>query len=115
MGIEQAIDVAAAAQFDEWMATNHASERELWAGIYKKSTKKQTVSFDELLEIAICWGWIDVQTKGIDDERYGIRFVPRKPGSNWSPTNRTLVCKLIASERMKPSGTALLPPDLLCN
>jgi uncharacterized protein YdeI (YjbR/CyaY-like superfamily) len=114
MGIEQAIEIASAAQFDEWMAVHHASERELWAAIFKKSTKKQTVTFDELLELAICWGWIDVQTKGIDDERYGIRFVPRKLGSNWSPTNRTLVCRLIAAGRMRPSGSALLPPDLVC-
>ncbi len=115
MGIEQAIDISAAAQFEEWMAAHHASERELWAAIFKKSTKKQIVSFDDLLGIAICWGWIDVQTKGIDDERYGIRFVPRNAGSNWSPTNRALACRLIVAGRMKPSGSVLLPADLKCD
>jgi uncharacterized protein YdeI (YjbR/CyaY-like superfamily) len=114
MGIEQAVDFATAAEFEAWMAAHHANERELWAAIYKKASKKQTVGFDPLLEIALCWGWVDVQTKGIDQERYGIRFVPRKPGSNWSATNRGIVCRLLAADRMQPSGAALLPPDLLC-
>jgi len=64
------------------MAAHHADADQLWAAIFKKSSKRQTVTFEELLEIALCWGWVDVQTKGIDDARYGIRFVPRKPGSN---------------------------------
>ena len=114
MCIEQAVDFATAAQFEAWMAAHHASERELWAAIFKKASKKQTVGFDPLLEIALCWGWVDVQTKGIDQERYAIRFVPRKLGSNWSATNRGTVCRLLAENRMKPSGTALLPPDLIC-
>src|SRR4051794_34561401 len=103
-----------AGQLNDWLADHRESERELWAAIYKKSTKKQTVTFDELLEVALCWGWVDVQTKGIDDERYGIRFVPRKLGSNWSATNRGLVCRLLTEGRMKPFGAALLPADLVC-
>lgn len=114
MGIEQAVDIAAAAEFEHWLTTHHAAERELWVAIFKKATKKQTVTFDELLEIALCHGWVDVQTKGIDDERYGIRFVPRRAGSNWSATNRRIVCGLIAAGRMRPAGSALLPADLVC-
>lgn len=114
MGVESAIDFASAAQFDAWMAAHHAGGGELWAAIFKKSTNKQTVAFDELLEIALCWGWVDVQTKGIDAERYGIRFVPRKPTSNWSATNRSIVCRLLASGRIQPSGMVLLPSDLIC-
>jgi hypothetical protein len=79
---------------------------------FKKSSKKQTVSFDELLEIALTRGWVDVQTKGVDDERYGIRFVPRKPGSNWSATNRRIVRRLLDEGRMHPAGEALMPADL---
>jgi uncharacterized protein YdeI (YjbR/CyaY-like superfamily) len=115
VGIESAVDFASSEQFDQWMAANHATERELWAAIYKKSSKKQTVGFDPLLEIALCWGWVDVQTKGIDDECYGIRFVPRKPGSNWSAINRGIVCRLLAEGRMQPCGKALLPADLVCS
>lgn len=114
MGVEDAVDFTTASQFDGWMAAHHATERELWAAIYKKSSKKQTVGFDSLLEIALCWGWVDVQTKGIDEERYAIKFVPRKPGSSWSAINRGIVCRLIAENRMQPSGSALLPADLVC-
>jgi uncharacterized protein YdeI (YjbR/CyaY-like superfamily) len=70
------------------------------------------VTFDQLLEVALCHGWVDVQTKGIDEERYGIRFVPRRPGSNWSPTNRAIVTRLLAEGRMRPAGLATLPGDL---
>lgn len=114
MGVETAVEIASVEQFEMWMAAHHATERELWAAIFKKSTKKQTVTFDQLLETALCWGWVDVMTKGIDAERYGIRFVPRKPGSNWSAINRGIVCRLLRDGRMRPSGKALLPPDLTC-
>jgi uncharacterized protein YdeI (YjbR/CyaY-like superfamily) len=114
VGIESAIQFDSAEQFEAWLTSNHATERELWAAIYKKASGKQSVGFDSLLETALCWGWVDVMTKGIDDDRYGIRFVPRKPGSNWSAINRTIVCRLIADGRMQPSGAAQLPPDLIC-
>ena len=114
MGIEAAIQIDSPEQFEAWLAANHAAAREVWAAIFKKASGKQTVGFDALLEIALCWGWVDAQTKGIDDERYGIRFVPRKPGSNWSATNRRIVCRLVADGRMRPGGSAVLPPDLEC-
>jgi uncharacterized protein YdeI (YjbR/CyaY-like superfamily) len=100
--------------WERWLAAHHDSEIEVWIGIYKKASGKQTVGFDALLELAICWGWIDVQTKGIDDERYGIRVRRRKPGSNWSPTNRRIVCRLIAENRIQHVARATLPPDLEC-
>jgi uncharacterized protein YdeI (YjbR/CyaY-like superfamily) len=112
------VDIASAiwtehiSRWESWLAANHAGQTQVWLAIYKKASGKQTVTFDELLETALCWGWIDVQTKGIDQERYGIRFVPRKPGSNWSATNRATVKRLIADDRMKPEGAALLPKDL---
>ena len=81
-------------------------------GIYKKASGRQTVTFDELLDVALCHGWVDTQTKGIDDERYAIRFVPRRPGSNWSATNRERVRRLRQEGRMTPAGQAALPPDL---
>jgi len=55
---------------------------------------------------------VDTQTKGIDDQRYAIRFVPRRPGSNWSATNRERVRRLQREGRMTPAGEAALPPDL---
>lgn len=113
MGIEEAVDFAAPEAFEAWMAAHGAHRRELWAAIFKKASGRQTVKFDQLIEIALCRGWVDVLTKGIDDLRYGIKFVPRKQGSNWSVVNRAIVCRLIAAGRMRPEGSALLPADLV--
>jgi uncharacterized protein YdeI (YjbR/CyaY-like superfamily) len=112
MDVSQAVPVASADAFDRWLHDHGASERERILAIYKKASGRQTVTFDELLDVALCHGWVDTQTKGIDDERYAIRFVPRRPGSNWSPTNREKVRRLLADGRMTPAGRAVLPDDL---
>jgi uncharacterized protein YdeI (YjbR/CyaY-like superfamily) len=112
MDASQAVPVASAEEFDRWLAANGAAERERVVAIYKKASGRQTVTFDELLDVALCHGWVDTQTKGIDDERYAIRFVPRRPGSNWSATNRDKVRRLLAEGRMTPAGEAVLPGDL---
>jgi uncharacterized protein YdeI (YjbR/CyaY-like superfamily) len=70
------------------------------------------VGFDALLETALCHGWVDTQTKRIDDERYAIRFVPRRAGSNWSALNRQLALRLLAEGRVTAAGIAVLPGDL---
>ena len=112
MDVSQAVPVASAEEFGRWLAAHGADEQERVVAIYKKASGRQTVTFDELLDVALCHGWVDTQTKGIDDERYAIRFVPRRPGSNWSATNREKVRRLLAEGRMTPAGEALLPPDL---
>ena len=112
LDVSQARAFSAARELDRWLQDHGATERELIAAIFKKASGKQTVTFDELLETALCHGWVDTQTKGIDDERYAIRFVPRRPGSNWSPTNRQIVQRLLSEDRMTAAGIAVLPPDL---
>ena len=112
LDVSQAVPVSSAGEFHDWLAANGATERERVVAIYKKASGRQTVTFDELLDVALCHGWVDTQTKGIDDERYAIRFVPRRPGSNWSATNREKVRRLLAEGRMTPAGQAVLPDDL---
>jgi uncharacterized protein YdeI (YjbR/CyaY-like superfamily) len=112
MDVTRAIPMATDADFDAWLSAHGASERELIVAIYKKASGRQSVSFVALLETALCHGWVDTQTKTIDEERYAIRFVPRRPGSNWSETNRELARRLIEERRMTPAGAAALPPDL---
>jgi uncharacterized protein YdeI (YjbR/CyaY-like superfamily) len=99
------------AGLERWLS-EHADERELVVALYKKGSGKQTVTFDELLETALCHGWVDTQTKGIDEDRDAIRFVPRRPGSNWSARNRELARRLVDEGRMRPAGAAVLPSDL---
>jgi uncharacterized protein YdeI (YjbR/CyaY-like superfamily) len=108
----QAVPVSSAEEFGRWLRDHGGSERERVVAIYKKASGRQTVTFDELLDVALCHGWVDTQTKGIDDQRYAIRFVPRRPGSNWSATNREKVRRLLAEGRMTPAGRAALPADL---
>jgi uncharacterized protein YdeI (YjbR/CyaY-like superfamily) len=99
------------AEFDRWLGEHGADQQELIVAVYKKGSGKQTVTFDEMLETAMRHGWVDTQTKGIDDERYAIRYVPRRPGSNWSERNRETARRLIDEGRMTPAGEAVLPPE----
>jgi uncharacterized protein YdeI (YjbR/CyaY-like superfamily) len=89
-----------------WLAANGAAEREIWLVIYKKHTGTPCVSYDEAVEEALCFGWIDGLIKRLDDVRYAQRFSPRKPGSSWSESNKIRVRKLIVEGRMAPAGLA---------
>jgi uncharacterized protein YdeI (YjbR/CyaY-like superfamily) len=112
LDVSRATPFSATRELDCWLRDHGATERELIVAIFKKASGKQTVTFDELLETALCHGWVDTQTKSIDDERYAIRFVPRRPGSNWSPTNREIARRLLREDRMTAAGIAMLPADL---
>jgi uncharacterized protein YdeI (YjbR/CyaY-like superfamily) len=112
LDVSQAAPVSSAEEFDRWLREHGDSEPQRIVAIYKKASGRQTVSFEELLDTALCHGWVDTQTKGIDEQRYAIRFVPRRPGSNWSATNRARVRRLLDEGRLTPGGEAVLPPDL---
>jgi uncharacterized protein YdeI (YjbR/CyaY-like superfamily) len=112
LDVSGAAPVASAGEFERWLRDHGGSERERIVAIYKKASGRQTVTFEELLDVALCHGWVDTQTKGIDALRYAIRFVPRRPGSSWSATNRRRVRELLDAGRMTPAGQAALPPDL---
>src|SRR6266508_2277110 len=112
LDVSQATPVSSADEFDRWLGDHGASQRERIVAVYKKASGKQTVTFDELLDIALCHGWVGTQTKSIDHQRYAIRFVPRRPGSILSATNRERARRLQREGRMAPAGEAALPPDL---
>ena len=109
------IEIASLSEWRDWLAGPASACNDVWAVIYKKASGRQTISFDELLEEALCWGWVDTQTRGVDEERYGIRFRRRRPGSNWSATNRRIICRLLDERRVQPAGEATLPTDLTCS
>ena len=112
LDVSHATLVSSADEFDDWLRDHGASEQERIVAIYKKASGRQTVTLQELIDTALCHGWVDTQTKGIDDQRYAIRFVPRRRGSSWSSTNRERVRHLRSEGRLTPAGEALLPPDL---
>ena len=88
----------------KWFAANAQKAAELWVGFYKKDSGKQSITWPESVDEALCVGWIDGIRKTIDAERYTIRFTPRKPGSTWSAVNMKRVHALTEEKRMKPAG-----------
>ena len=92
------------AEWRRWLGKNHARCEEIWLVFYKKASGKQTVAYDHAVEEALCFGWIDGMKKKLDEECYAFRFTPRKAKSAWSKSNLVRVERLIADDRMKPSG-----------
>ena len=72
------------AAFRRWLRRNHDKAPELLVGFYKKDSGRPSITWPESVDAALCFGWIDGVRRRIDDERYSIRFTPRKRGSNWS-------------------------------
>lgn len=93
-------------EFGAWLEEHHATTDHLWVGYYKKATKKPSVTWEDTVDEALCYGWIDGIRKSRDDESYMIRFTPRKPKSVWSQRNIDLVESLVAEGRMKAEGLA---------
>jgi uncharacterized protein YdeI (YjbR/CyaY-like superfamily) len=95
-----------AAEWDAWLAANHETATEAWLVYWKKATGHETIDYDEAVEVAIKYGWIDGMIRRIDDERYKGRWTPRRPKSNWTPANRAIAKRLIASGDMTVRGCA---------
>ena len=100
----QAIFFDGPEDFYAWLEDNHEGETEVLVGFYKKDTGKQTMSWSQAVDQALCFGWIDGVMRRIDDERHVQRFTPRRPGSNWSNVNVEKVSRLEAEGLMTPAG-----------
>ena len=87
-----------------WFADNCDSANEIWVGLYKKGASKSGIKMQEALDQALCFGWIDTKGQRIDDERWMVRFAPRRPKSNWSERNVARVEQLIAEGVMAEPG-----------
>jgi uncharacterized protein YdeI (YjbR/CyaY-like superfamily) len=94
-----------AASFRTWLEANHDKAAFQWVGFYKKAAgPRKSLTYDEAVEEALCYGWIDGQTYRIDDLSNTIRFSPRRKGSHWSESNHKRVARLIEAGRMAPAG-----------
>src|SRR3712207_3514409 len=80
-----------------WLEANQTEQGGLWIKIAKKGSGIQSVSHDEALDVALCFGWIDAQRKSLDDRYFLQRFCPRRPTSKWSKRNRDKVERLVQS------------------
>ncbi len=90
--------------FGSWLRDHHDSATELWVGYWKKGCDQPTMTWPESVLEALCYGWIDGVRKRLDDQRYKIRFTPRKASSIWSAVNIRHVETLLAAGRMQPAG-----------
>lgn len=92
--------------FRDWLEHEHARCEGIWLKIAKRSSGIASIDYQQALEEAICFGWIDGQRSGHDEHSYLTRFTPRKPRSRWSQRNCEIAERLIASGAMSPAGLA---------
>jgi uncharacterized protein YdeI (YjbR/CyaY-like superfamily) len=92
--------------FETWLEKHHDDSDGLWLKIARKGADAPSVTYPEAVEIALCWGWIDGQRKGLDDQHFLQRFTPRRARSIWSKINVDKVAALIEAARMQAPGYA---------
>ena len=90
--------------FYRWLAENHASAPEVWIKMHKRSSGLPSVSWEEAVEVVLCWGWIDGIRKSLDEKSFFQRYSPRGKRSVWSKKNVETVGRLIEDGRMTEHG-----------
>jgi uncharacterized protein YdeI (YjbR/CyaY-like superfamily) len=87
-----------------WLEKNHDKEKEVWLLVFKKHTGKKSISYNEAVEEALCFGWIDSVMNRIDEEKFKQKFTPRNKKSPWSLLNKNRALKMIKEGKMAPAG-----------
>lgn len=87
-----------------WLQKNHLTKQHIWLIIYKKGSGKPSLTYDEIVEQALCYGWIDSKPNKRDAESYYLFIAPRKPKSVWSALNKKRIGKLLEGNLMTPIG-----------
>ena len=98
------LSFAAASEFEAWLEEHHAEPGGILIKFAKAGTGIASITYPEAVEAALCFGWIDGQSKRLDDTYWVQRFTPRRPRSMWSRINRDKALALIAAGRMRPAG-----------
>jgi uncharacterized protein YdeI (YjbR/CyaY-like superfamily) len=88
----------------QWLKKNHASSPGIWMIYYKKGSGKSRIPYEEIVEEALCFGWIDSLSRKLDGQRAMLKYTPRKPKSAWSQLNKTRIEKMIKKGLMMPAG-----------
>jgi uncharacterized protein YdeI (YjbR/CyaY-like superfamily) len=108
MRLGQTLYVTNRRAWRSWLARHHKTATEIWLVSYKKHTKKPSILYNDAVEEALAYGWIDSIAKSIDKDSYAQRYTPRRPGSNWSEMNKERVRRLIKAGKMTRAGLAVL-------
>jgi uncharacterized protein YdeI (YjbR/CyaY-like superfamily) len=93
-------------EWRKWLEENHSDMQGIWLIYYKKISGKPRIPYNDAVEEALCFGWIDGKIKRVNDDYYIQWFTPRRPGSQWSKLNICRVQKLIKEGQMRPEGLA---------
>ena len=99
------LEFATQQDWAQWLEENHAVSAGVWLRFAKKRSGLVSVTYPEAVEVALCYGWIDAQTKGEDEKTWVQRFLPRIKRSPWSKVNRARAQGLIEAGRMRPRRT----------
>ncbi|MBK7141601.1 MAG: YdeI/OmpD-associated family protein [bacterium] len=99
------------AKWRAWLKKNHATAPDVWLAYYKRHTGKPSITHDEAVEEAICFGWIDTTVRRIDEDSFAHRFTPRRKGSVWSVPNRERFARMEKAGMMTDAGKAALKDD----
>lgn len=93
-------------EWEKWLKANHSGLNGVWLQIQKKGSSEKSPTYAEALEAALCYGWIDTQKKGYDENSFLQKFTPRRPKSVWSKKNTENAERLIQAGKMKAAGLA---------
>jgi len=103
---QKSIRFASAAEWERWLGENHRDCDGVWIKMAKRASGVDGVRYPEVLESALCYGWIDARREALDERFFLQRFTPRRTRSRWSRINRETAERLISEGRMRPSGLA---------
>ena len=106
MDVSDPLECETAREWRRWLETHHDTHDGAWVLIAKKGATRPGVSLTEATEEALCFGWIDSAMRPVDEERYALRYTPRRPKSNWSEVNKAHAERLIEQGRMTDAGLA---------
>jgi uncharacterized protein YdeI (YjbR/CyaY-like superfamily) len=95
-------------QWRLWLSKKHDRAHAVWVICYKKGSNQATISYDELVEECLCFGWVDSKPNKIDEEKFKLFCARRKPTSAWSGTNKVRIERLMAAGLMQPAGLAAI-------
>jgi len=104
----QQVIAASREQWREWLEKNHSVKKDVWLIYYKAHTGKHSIGYDESVEEALCFGWIDGIIKKLDEEKFGRKFMPRRKNSRWSELNKKRAERMIKEGKMTEAGMALI-------
>lgn len=104
----QTLYVTTQKEWRSWLKKNYKTEKEIWLVYYKKTSGKPRIEYNDAVEEALCFGWIDSTVRKLDEERFAQRFTPRKPKSGYSQANKERLRKLIADGKVMKDVLAAL-------